>query len=168
MIHYSSINEAWGNKEIYKNNKESFTQSNTKPIVSKPIDSIPIDSKSIDSIPIVSIPQVPINISSQSTNNVKPIEHFQNCSTIEHIENCPTCKKKLSEMFKNSDNNREIKIFGMTINLTKDVLKIILIILLILITVNLLSLINFSFQDKPMYLYQPQPAMNNMMKYAYM
>jgi hypothetical protein len=163
MIHYSSINDAWGNKEIYKNNKESFTQSFTQS----------------NTIPIVPIPIVPINNPAQSTNNqdnVKPIEHFapttstnvQYCSTIEHINNCPECKKKLSEMFKNSDNNREIKIFGMTINLTKDVLKIILIIILILITVNLFSLINVVFQDKPMYLYQPQPAMNTMMKYAYM
>jgi hypothetical protein len=158
MIHYSSINDAWGNKEIYKNNKEHFSQNDNKPVV-------PINT-----------PIQPIN----NENNVRKIEneHFSpttptttgtgNCTMIEHMENCPECKKKLSEMFKNSDNNREIKICGFTINLTKDVLKIILIILLILITVNLLSLINTLFPDKPMYLYPPQAAMNNMMKYAYM
>jgi hypothetical protein len=158
MIHYSSINDAWGNKEIYKNNKENFSQNNNNPVV-------PINT-----------PIQPI----KNENNVRKIEneHFSpttaptmganNCAMVDHMKNCPECKKKLSEMFTNSDNNREIKIFGFTINLTKDVLKIILIILLILITVNLLSLINISFPDKPMYLYPPQGAMNNMMKYSYM
>ncbi len=149
MIHYSSINDAWGNKEIYKNNKEKFTQSN-------PIQAAPINA--------------PINAPIQPINNVKPIEHFNNCTMVEHIENCPECKKKLSEMFKNSDNNREIKIFGFTINLTKDVLKMILIILLILITVNLLSLINTVFPEKPIYVLPPPPqnAISQMMKYNYL
>jgi hypothetical protein len=161
MIHYSSINDAWGNKEIYKNNKEDFSQNNNKPSVTINTNSQPIKNE----------------------NNVKKIEneHFSptttttmgtdHCMMAEHMKNCPECKKKLSEMFTNSDNNREIKICGFTINLTKDVLKIIFIILLILISVNLFSLINILFPEKPMYLY-PTPAamnnMNNMMKYTFM
>lgn len=146
MIHYSSINDAWGNKEIYKNNKETFSQ-NTKPDIIKPVEIIKV-------LPVKN-------------------EHFtnmQDCNVVEHIKNCPECKKKLSEMFTNTDNSKEINLFGFKINLTKDVLKIILIILLILITVNLFSLINTVFENKPMYLYPPQVAMNNMnsmMKYIY-
>lgn len=149
MINYSSINDAWGYKEIYKKNTldNILNQSNEKPKIQQVIE--PIES------PIIKK------------------EHFNDmiktdCALMEHIKTCETCKNKLAELFGNSDNSSgpELNIFGLKLHITKDVLKLIFILLIILIFIILLSIINFPFKNSELkYLVIPNQQMNQMLKF---
>jgi hypothetical protein len=134
MIQYSTINDAWGNKQIYrKNTIDNFTNKQ----ITKNEESV---AETVAE-PVVqnAVPAAqPILIE-------KPYkEHFNNnsCSYTEHLKNCEHCRNQLREYF---DNSAPIKIYG--IHITKDMLKIIFIILIILIFIILLSMINISFND---------------------
>ncbi len=148
MINYSSINDAWGYKEIYKKNTldNIENQSNKKQ-----------------------------NIVENNTNNTNPqkTEHFNemiktDCALMEHIKSCETCKNKLAKIFENFDNSSgpEINILGLKLHITKDVLKLIFILLIILIFIILLSIINFPFKNSELkYLVVPNQQMNQMLKF---
>ncbi len=128
MINYSSINDAWGKKEIYKknvsienNNSVSNTVSNT---VSNKIE-IPNISKKKDIF--VETPAV---------------EHFQSCSTMEHITNCPECKNKIMELFKqHNKKSKTINILGYKFKISKTTLNILFILIIICIILVVISII---------------------------
>jgi hypothetical protein len=139
MIQYSSINDAWGNKDINKksiNNIEKFIDKplmkNKEPNIDKPV--INIEKM---------VPQNHINL-----NKEKFVDEPSNCSYTEHLKTCENCRKKITEFFNSeTSNTKEINIFGLIkFNLTTDVLKVIFVILLIFIFVLLLSMINISFK----------------------
>jgi hypothetical protein len=117
MIHYSSINDAWGNKETFKNNKPPSDNKPEPELKHEPKFEPKVESK---------------------------IEHFS-CNSIEHLNNCSSCKAKMKELFNNSTNsNKTIELFGCKINLSNNfsqcLLKIILILLLLLLIINLVFL----------------------------
>ena len=93
MIHYSSINDAWGNKETFKNNTSSPSPS-------------------------------PSPSPSEIVYNKSPIymEH-KSCNTIEHLNKCSECKKKISELFTNTNNNTIVDLFGKKINMNDESTK---------------------------------------------
>jgi len=159
MIQYSSINDAWGNKEIYKKNSlNNFNGFNN----SKPEDKIvsqkntPIEKPIDKPIIITNVPQnVPQTIVQNiAPNNIINKEHFEpvtstinsTCNFAEHFKNCEHCRNSLSEHFNNDSSMSTI--FG--INISKDILRIIFIILVVLIFIIILSTINISLNNPQM------------------
>jgi hypothetical protein len=142
MIQYSSINDAWGNKEIYKktNNIDNFinnkVESFTQPQVVNKVETFTQPQ-------VVNTPEI-VNNHSEHFNNPAQTNY---CSFSEHLKNCEHCKNSLTEYFTNDGTISNINLFGLNINITKDVLKIIFIILIILIFIILLSMINISLKD---------------------
>ena len=159
MIQYSSINDAWGNKEIYKkntlNNFNGFNNSkSTDKIVSQkntPIEK-PIEKLIEKPIDITNVPQTIVQ--NVVPNNIINKEHFEpvtstinsTCNFAEHLKNCEHCRNSLSEHFNNDSSMSTI--FG--INISKDILRIIFIILIVLIFIIILSTINISLNNPQM------------------
>lgn len=164
MIQYSSINDAWGNKEIYKknalNNFEGF--NNSKP-VEKFVSQKNTPVNDIHIAPIIEKPIIVQNIA-QNKEHFEPapinpaadtatyINNYtsKSCSFAEHLKNCEHCRNSLTEYFENDSSVSTINIFGLKINITKDVLKVIFIILIVLIFIIILSTINFSLNNSRM------------------
>jgi hypothetical protein len=175
MIQYSSINDAWGNKEIYKkntlNNIDGF--NNSKPIETFISQKLVQDTSVLQNIvpqnivpqnivPQNIVPQniVPQNIVPQNIvpQNIVPQnkEHFvdistnitNSCNIAEHLKNCEHCRNSLNEHFVNDNSILQFNIFGLKINIKKDVFKVIFIILIVLIFIIILSTINISLIDK--------------------
>lgn len=124
MINYSSINDAWGNKEkeIYKKNESQNIETlNNQPQR--------CENKKIENFEVTTQP--------------KP------CALMNHIKECSECRMKMAEMFTNTDNSntckKTINILGLKINITNDVLKVLFLIIIIAIFILLLSIINLSF-----------------------
>ena len=156
MIHYSSIKDAWGKKDMFKNNtplSKSFEPaSNCNTQVNKPTtqsETFTQNNTIKYEVPQVVQPQVVQQI--QQTLN----EHFaqNNCGFMEHIQNCPFCMGKMKEHFAETSTGvlpeqpiSIVNIFGFKINITKDVLKVLFIIILIVIFILLLRIINVSFK----------------------
>jgi hypothetical protein len=212
MIQYSSINDAWGNKETYKKynkgetfqnttlKKESFQNNNlvdhhtnikevnepvNKPVdkpVSQPIQVInePINETLVQPVnqPINKVVSEPFtNNHHQQNMHHKFIERFyQNenrpCNIIEHLKNCPECVEKMRELFTNNNDEdnyiySKINIFGLKINITKDVLKIVFILLIVLIFIVFLSIINVPLignNSSSKYYLVPQNELSNLIR----
>jgi hypothetical protein len=144
MINYSSINDAWGNKEIYK---KKYIESSSNNIVDTPVNNI------VDTIDNNILKKPVDNI----VNTVVNKEHFNNCNMVEHLQNCEECKKKIIDLFTNENKYSEVNIFNIKFTVKKDILKIIFIILIVSIFIILLSSINISFSKNNLY--------NSQMKY---
>jgi hypothetical protein len=178
MIQYSSINDAWGNKEIYKKN----TINNIDGFTNKPLNNLkqintfiqpkPQEVETFVQVPVPQQPKVEtfIPVLEQKIEKILPVleekiqnnEHFYNipatstmrtsCGFAEHLKNCEYCRSSLSEYF-DSDNSNSvstINIFGLKINITKDVLKFIFVIIIIIIFIIILSTINVSLKETKM------------------
>jgi hypothetical protein len=191
MIQYSSINDAWGNKEMYKkNNINNINDFINKPVIinepPKPIDNqkqqetfaqvqqVPV-SETIIKPHIETFIQAPKVEQQIPKPEIKNTEHFYDISTstksispcivAEHLKNCEHCRNSLAEYFESDNNVSTINIFGLKINITKDVLKIIFVIIIVLIFVIILSTINVSLKDprtNMKYYMVPQMPINNM------
>ena len=153
MIQYSSINDAWVNKETYKkntlNNFEGFNSKQAEKFVSQ-------QNNHIDNKPINKPINTPIDNHINNHNNIINKEHFEpspinsTCSFAEHLKTCEYCRNSLTEYFENDSSISTIDIFGLKINITKDVLKIIFIILIVLIFIIILSTLNISLNNPNM------------------
>jgi len=167
MIHYSSIKDAWGKKDMFKNNipsgkltniYESATNCNVQPVVQPEKFTqqedikydIPPPPQPVQ--PIIE-PKVNVHFAHEHVaNEYVTNEHFaqNSCAFMEHLQSCPFCMSKMKEHFADSttDNNpiSTINIFGFKINITQDVLKVLFIIILIVIFILLLRMVNVSFK----------------------
>ncbi len=140
MINYSSINDAWGNKEkeIYKNNESQNIETlNNQPQR--------CENKQIEHFEVTTQPK--------------------SCALMNHIKECSECRMKMAEMFTNTDNSntckKTINILGLKINITNDVLKVLFLIIIIAIFILLLSIINLSFtKTNTKYVVLPSSRMN--------
>jgi len=153
MIQYSNINDAWGNKEIFKkkvlNNyvekpadiKPSEIPQSNKPIKHEQIITTTITNPNSNSNPITNNP---IN---NPINNGNLNEHFKACSFAEHFKQCESCRNSMIEQFNNS-NKAKVNIFGMKFLISREILKIIFIILIVLIFMILLSLVNLPIKEE--------------------
>ncbi len=137
MINYSTINDAWGNKEIYRKNESQIEPlNNESQKCQKKVETFEVTAQS------------------------------KSCSFINHIKECEECRMKMSEMFTNTDNSnickKTLNILGLKINITNDVLKVLFIIIIIAIFILLLSIINFSFiKTQTKYVVLPRSRMNS-------
>lgn len=130
MINYSSINDAWGKKDIYKNNKDQ----KIKP-----------DNNSMSN------QQVPIPVPIKESNSEKKeifiespyFEKFSSCNVMEHITNCPECKEKFKNISKEmfGQTSETITLPGCNIKLSRDSLKVIFGLIIICIILLLISII---------------------------
>ena len=168
MIQYSSINDAWGNKETYKKN----ALNNLEGFNSKPLEKFVSEKTQQESNNIAPI-EKPSIIPNITPNNIINKEHFEpilinsKCSFAEHLKTCKYCKNSLTEHYEN-DNNTQINIFGFKINITKDVLKVIFILLIVLIFIIILSTINISLNyPKTDMKYYMVPQVSNGLQYRY-
>ena len=149
MIHYSSIKDAWGKKDMFKNNKPL----EVSPKVQEPIIQCQASVKEPEIIPPEIIKyDLPVN---QPIIQQNVQEHFvqNNCAFMEHLQNCPFCMSKMKEHFNETTSSiveepiSTINIFGFKINITKDVLRILFIIILSIIFILLLRIVNVSFKN---------------------
>ena len=137
MINYSSINDAWGNKEIYrKNESQNIEHINNQPQK--------CENKKIEHFDVTQPKQ---------------------CVLMNHIKECNECRMKMAEMFTNTDTSntckKTINILGLKINITNDVLKVLFLIIIIAIFILLLSIINLSFsKTQTKYVVLPHSRMN--------
>jgi len=201
MIHYSSIKDAWGKKDMFKNNIPSGKFTNIYESASncqaslksfeKPFEK-PVDNSVQPSNPPETFAQ---KDSTNPQQNVNYNEHFtgNNCAFMEHLQNCPFCMAKFknsitdnfTENFTNSIKNQitehfadpttstspqvdkpisTINLFGLEINITKDVLKVLFIIILIIIFILLLRMVNVTFKKTDnKYLNMPNNEMLRLM-----
>ena len=148
MIQYSNINDAWGNKDIFKKN----TLNNfNKPIKSN----LDVIASTVEQKPVEISPPAPTPSPSPAVQDklLAPVntEHFQttstmnSCSFAEHLKNCEHCRNSLTEYFEAETNNiAKIDIFGIKMSISKDILKIIFIVIIILIFILILSMVNIS------------------------
>lgn len=189
MIHYASIQDAWGKKEMFKNNNinippEKFTN---KCVAEQEVKLNKIAQPPPQPSQYLSNEKFTQNINNQIKNQVKEQmqffqqqihnqvqqelgrekkslnEHFNEnkCGFMEHLQNCPQCMNKLKESIKESlyenfadastsaTNDKPIStinLFGLEINITKDVLKVLFIIILAIIFILLLRMVNVSFK----------------------
>ena len=154
MIQYSNINDAWGNKETFKkNNLNNIENLENK----KNVNVENLENKK--NVNVEKLETEPINLSKQNNylfpHQPNPMNSIQNenyasntCSFSEHLKTCEHCRNSLAEYFTNDSSMSTINLFGLKINITKDVLKVIFVILIILIFVILLSTINYSFKER--------------------
>ncbi len=180
MIHYSSIKDAWGKKDMFKNNISSGKFTNTLEPVTNCQTSIKEQNVQPTSPPETFVVKESINL----LENIKKNEHFteNNCAFMEHLQNCPFCMAKLKNTFTENFTSsiREdfiettssvidkpistINLFGLEINITKDVLKVLFIIILIIIFILLLRMVNVSFKNtNNKYLNMPNEEMIRLM-----
>lgn len=160
MINYSSINDAWGKKDIYKNNNKKINSANN-------------DSKSNQPLSEQVKPQVPVKVQVPEQVPAKALdikkdifienpffENFSSCNFMEHIKNCSECKEKFKnfsqEMF--GQTNQTITLPGCNIKISKDTLKVVFILIIICIILLFISIIT---ENKTC----PSPYYN---KYMYM
>ena len=170
MIHYSSIKDAWGKKDMFKNNIPlgKFTNIYDSATNCKVQTQAPAHTHT----PNVQPTSPPETFTQKETikydvQNVahhieqpvaQPIEQFtqNNCAFIEHLQNCPFCMGKMKEHFAETSSSTSnapleqpisiINLFGFKINITKDVLRILFVIILIVIFILLLRMVNVSFK----------------------
>ena len=161
MIQYSSINDAWGNKEMYKKN----TINNIDGFANKLFTNEP--PKQIDTF-IQQLPKVETFVSQQlpkveTFNDVLSTSTMSSpCSFAEHLKSCDHCRNSLLEYFDNGNSVSTINIFGLKINITKAVLKIIFVIIIVLIFIIILSTINISLKDTSSHMkYYIMPQVSN-------
>ncbi len=154
MIQYSTINDAWGNKEIYKKNNIDNFQN-------KEINNIKPQNESVIIQPQNNLVVPPI-VENQNIHVNNELFNNTSCSFAEHLKNCQHCRNSLAEYF-NNDTNQKINVFG--INITKDLLNIIFIIIIILIFIILLSMINISLKDNKSMKYFMLPPNNAFTNY---
>ena len=146
MIQYSNINDAWGNKDIFK--KNTLNNYNNKSIICNPDVVLPEEN-----IAVEKPTEIPPTTQPEPTVISAPInrEHFQttsSCSFAEHLKNCEHCRNSLTEYFENESNNiAKIDIFGLKMSISKDLLKIIFIVIIIIIFILILSMVNISLKD---------------------
>lgn len=158
MIHYSSIKDAWGKKNTFKNDAEQgkfpntyesaihsqamCKQQNVPTIAPEKFEqTAPGKFEQIETIKY-EIPQHQSPETSHEQNN---------CAFMEHLENCPFCMNKIREHFSETttdDPISTINIFNLKINITKDVLKILFIIILIVILILVMRMVNVSFKKE--------------------
>ncbi len=151
MINYSSINDAWGKKEIYKKKQElnnsELNNSQNNNIQNNNTQNNNTQNNNIQNN----------NTQDNMKNNIvlehPTIEKFQSCNVIEHIANCNECRNKLKYLF--TQNNEMITLPGCNIKISKDTLKILFILIIFCIILLFISIIN----DKQV------PALN---KYMYL
>ncbi len=180
MIQYSSINDAWGNKEMYKKNTlNNIDNFSNKSIMNEP-------QKKEQKEQLSQLPQEPIETkpavdTNQILSNNNPVinkikllnssEHFDTsttrplspCSFAEHFKTCEYCRNSFGEYFNNDNSIANIDIFGLHIKITKDVLKVIFVIIIVLIFIILLSTINISLKDTTTHMkYYMLPQTSNM------
>ena len=127
MIHYASLQDAWGNKETFKKS----TPKQSLPQVENFTNGCAI-------APIVYTPEIPTIIPTPApTPTPQPeqfTEHFGSCNMVDHFTNCAQCRMRMAEMFANNNNNNvisTINIFGCNINITHDVVKVLFIIIIV-------------------------------------
>ncbi len=128
MIQYSSINDAWGNKEMFRKKKPSL------------LPKINYDTNEKKETVIVE----------KITNSSTPIETkpVNECNAFEHMMNCPKCLNKIKEKFTQSNIPKyEVYMFGFKIVITKEILQAIFIFLILCIFLLFLSSINQSFKQ---------------------
>ena len=171
MIHYSSIKDAWGKKDMFKNNSQNakFTNiydpsTNCQASIKQPYTTIqnpPVQNPPVQNPPETFSQIEPIKYDLQTNHKVIQNEHFaqNNCAFMEHLQNCPFCMGKMKEHFADPTSTgalgvymeqpiSSINLFGFEINITKDVLKVLFIIILIVIFILLLRMVNVSFKKE--------------------
>jgi hypothetical protein len=188
MIQYSSINDAWGNKEMYKkntiNNIDTFIQQSPQKVETFTPQQLPQKVETPQQLPqkveTFTPQQLPQKVETftpqQSPQKVetftpqKSIQHHEHfdvsssvmktCSFAEHLKSCEHCRNSLSEYFENDSPSLPIDIFGFKI--TKEILNIIFIIIIVLIFIIILSTINVSLNDTRTHMkYYMVPQMPN-------
>ena len=134
MIQYSSINDAWGNKEMFRNKKPSL------------LPKINYDTPNLTPILTPTSTPTPTPIPIQN----KSVEKMTNkkCDNFEHMMNCPKCFNKLREKFSQSAVNKyKVNIFGLKINITKEILQAVFFFLILCIILLLVSSFNTSTES---------------------
>ncbi len=145
MINYSSLNDAWGKKEIYKKKPEQKSETTQE--------SLPTKQENFEKSVTNPAPTTSLDIKKDIFIETPFFETFQSCNMMEHITNCPECVNKLKEMFSQP---KTITLPGCNIKISKDVLQVIFVIIIICIILLILSI--FTEKNIP-------PAYN---KYMYM
>ena len=143
MINYSSINDAWGKKDIYKNN----TEKKTKP-----------DN---NSTPVQQEPTKELDIKKEIFIETPYFENFSSCNLMEHITNCSECKEKFKNISKEmfGQTNETITLPGCNIKISRSALNVVFVLIIICIILLFISIINENKTSLP-------PAYSN--KYMYM
>ncbi len=135
MINYSTINDAWGNKEIYKKNNDKK-----------------VEKKSQTPEPTTTS----VDIKKDIFIEPPVFENFSSCNMMEHISNCPECLQKMKELF-SPTHSETITLPGCNIKISKDVLQVIFVIIIICIILLILSI--FTEKNIPpaynKYMYMP-------------
>jgi hypothetical protein len=147
MIQYSNINDAWGNKEIFKKNILNNSVNIDKPVAPiVPPNSIEIEPKTLAPVvppatvfnPATIVP--PTTVSNHMPNFAPPylnsdvltagpinkketFTHDNSCSFAEHLKVCDECRNSMYEYFKNN-NTARVSLLGSDIYISKDFLKI--------------------------------------------
>jgi hypothetical protein len=143
MIQYSSINDAWGNKEMFKNKKPSVTPK------------INYDTP-MKKEEIIKTEPSQEAFTEQFTDVIsKKDEQKVTCDAVDHLLNCDKCLKKLKEKFSNKKNikNYEINLFNYKFIITKEILQGVFVFLILCIFLLLLSSINQSLKPTDMKYY---------------
>ena len=152
MIQYSNINDAWGNKEIFKKNLLNNSNDFTKPVA--PIvtpNAVEIEPKTLAPAVLTTNQPTP-KFTPPYENNVltatpnKESFHAKSCSFAEHLKECQECRNSMYEHFKNT-NSAVVNLLGYELYISKDFLKILFIIIIIAIFILLLSFINVPIPD---------------------
>ncbi len=127
MINYSSINDAWGKKDIYKNNKETKIKTDAN---SKAIQQAPVPTKELD-------------IKKEVFIESPSFENFSSCNLMEHIKNCSECKEKFKSISKEmfGQTNETITLPGCNIKISKDALKLLFVLIIICIILLFISIV---------------------------
>ncbi len=142
MINYSTINDAWGNKEIYKKNDDKKVETKCQTPTPEPTPTTSIDIKKDIFI------EPPV------------VENFSSCNMMEHITNCPECLNKMKELF-TPTHGETITLPGCNIKISKDALKVVFVLIIICIILLFISIINkkdlppaysYKYQHMPYYL----------------
>jgi hypothetical protein len=145
MINYSSINDAWGKKDIYKNNTEKKTKPDNN---SPPVQQAPEPTKELD-------------IKKEIFIETPYFENFSSCNLMEHITNCSECKEKFKNISKEmfGQTNETITLPGCNIKISKSALNVVFVLIIICIILLFISIITENKTSLP-------PAYSN--KYMYM
>jgi hypothetical protein len=156
MIHYASLQDAWGNKEIFKKS----TPKQSPPQVENLTNSCGISPIVYNTpTPTPTPTPIPTPTPVEQVRTEQFTEHFGSCNMVDHFANCEQCRMRMADMFANTNTISTINIFGCTINITPDVVKVLFIIIIVLIFVLLLSMINLNYKqpsDAMKYLLHPR------------
>ncbi len=159
MIQYSNINDAWGNKEIFKKNTLNIDKK-MLPVSKEPktdyIESVPAPvalTASINPVEPKILSPAPLsdNIIPLSNKIVnKPHEPFyahSPCVYTEHLKQCEKCRNNMAEYF-TRNKYAHIDIFGLDLTVSRDVLKIIFVIIIVIIFLIILSFVNVPITEE--------------------